>query len=172
MIIGKKYPQNTRAYTLLAEKLLRPIIETGNLACFSDLQGVLDDMAALSKTRKVWIDCFIRCVFIMMMFGRAEREGDWALHLTALRCMLPYFFASGHVNYARYGLYYLRSIESMPEDCHSRFMNGEHVMRHNAGIWNAIWSDMFIETTFMRYGHGNKVIIGITMKPETLKHGH
>ena len=169
MIIGKKYPQNTRAFRLLAEELLRPIVETRNLACFSDLQGVLDDIAARSKTSKVWIDCFIRCVCIMMMFVRAEREGDWALHLTALRCMFPYSFASGHVNYARYGLYYLLFMESMPEDCCSRFMNGEHVMRHNGGIWNAIWNDMFIETTFMRYDHGNKMIIGITMKPETLK---
>ena len=28
---------------------------------------------------------------------------------------------------------------------------------------------MFIETTFMRYGHGPRGIIGITLKPETLK---
>ena len=28
---------------------------------------------------------------------------------------------------------------------------------------------MFIETTFMRYGHGPRSIIGITLKPETLK---
>ena len=38
-------------------------------------------------------------------------------------------------------------------------------MRNNAGIWNAIWSDMFIDTTFMR----KKGIIRITMKPATLK---
>ena len=37
------------------------------------------------------------------------------------------------------------------------------------GLWNGIWSDMFIETTFMRYGHGPSGIIGITLKPETLK---
>ena len=28
---------------------------------------------------------------------------------------------------------------------------------------------MFIESTFMRYGHGKGGIIGITLKPETLK---
>ncbi|KAK5918218.1 hypothetical protein CgunFtcFv8_002999 [Champsocephalus gunnari] len=32
-----------------------------------------------------------------------------------------------------------------------------------------IWSDMAIETTFMRYGHGQNGIIGITLRPETLK---
>lgn len=48
-------------------------------------------------------------------------------------------------------------------------MKGEHVMRHNPGIWNGIWSDMFIESTFMRYGHGKGGIVGITLKPETPK---
>ena len=42
-------------------------------------------------------------------------------------------------------------------------------MRHVPGVWNGIWSDMFIETTFMRYGHGKRGIIGVTLKPETLK---
>ena len=49
------------------------------------------------------------------------------------------------------------------------FRMGNHVMRHQPGIWNGIWSDMFIESTFMRYGHGPGGVIGITLKPSTLK---
>ncbi len=49
----------------------------------------------------------------MMKLVRAEREGDWPLHLWAVEDMLPYFFASSHVNYARYGLYYLRSMQCL-----------------------------------------------------------
>ena len=44
----------------------------------------------------------------------AEREGDWFLHLATFTKMLPYYFAAGHVNYAMYGLYYLRSMEKLP----------------------------------------------------------
>ena len=47
-------------------------------------------------------------MFIIMAFLRAEREADWTLHLFAVEKMIPYLFVSGHVNYARYGLYYLR----------------------------------------------------------------
>ena len=47
-------------------------------------------------------------------------------------------------------------------------MKGQHTMHHNAAIWNGILSDMFIERTF-RYDHGPKGIIGITLKPNTLK---
>ena len=105
----------------------------------------------------------------MMMYICAEREADWCIHLTAVKEMLPYIFAAGHVNYGRYSLYYLRSMKVLPKSCQERFLKGEHVMRHVPGVWNGIWSDMFIETTFMRYGHGKRDIIGMTLKPETLK---
>lgn len=105
----------------------------------------------------------------MMMFVRAEREGDWPLHLWAVQEMMPYFFAAGHHHYARYGLYYLRSMERLPVEILEKFLKGEHVMRHKPGIWNGIWSDMYIETTFMRYGKGPKGIIGITLKPSAVK---
>ena len=68
----------------------------------------------------------------------------------------------------RYGLYYLRSMEHLPAEVQKDFMNGSHVMRRQHGIWNGIWSDMFIESTFMRYGHGPGGIIGITLKPSAL----
>ena len=74
--------------------------------------GVLNTVAAKSKTSKLWIDGLIKPVFLMMRFVRAEREGEWPLHLSAVSDMIPYFFAAGHQNYARYGLYYLRSMES------------------------------------------------------------
>ncbi len=87
-------------------------------------------------------------VFIIMRFVRAEREAEWLLHLEAFKQMLPYFFAAGHVHYARYGMCYLRAMEALPEEVLVRFMKGEHVMRHQRGLWNGLWSDMFIETTF------------------------
>ncbi len=45
------------------------------------------------------------------------------------------------------------SMTTLPRTVLERFMVGEHVMSHIQGVWNGIWSDMFIETTFMRYGH-------------------
>ena len=41
----------------------------------------------------------------------------------------------------------------MADDLLHEFLKGKHVMCHNQGMWNAIWSDMFIELTFVRYGH-------------------
>ena len=105
----------------------------------------------------------------MMAFIRAEREAEWSLHLWAFEQMIPYFFAAGHINYARHGLYYLRSMQRIPKEMLARFDKGEHVMWHRQGIFNGIWSDQFIESTFMRYGKGPGGIIGITLNPSTVK---
>jgi len=67
---------------------------------------------------------------------------------------LAYFFAAAHQNYARSGVMYHRAIENLPKGVHAYFLKGELVMRHMKGLWNGIWSDKFIESTFMRYGHG------------------
>ena len=50
----------------------------------------------------------------MMVYVRAEQEADWPLHILAKKFMKPYFFVAYHINYAHYGLYYLRSMESLP----------------------------------------------------------
>ena len=42
-------------------------------------------------------------------------------------------------------------------------------MRHQPGIWNGIWSDMMIETTVMRHGHGQNGMIGITLNQKALE---
>ena len=97
------------------------------------------------------------------------RETDWAFHLWAVKEMILYVFAAGHVKYARYGLYYLRMMECLPTEVLTRFLKGEHVMHHKSEFWKGIWSDKYIETTFMRYGHGPGGLIGITLSPSAVK---
>ena len=60
-------------------------------------------------------------------------------------------------------------MEKLPSSLFERFMKGEHVMRHQEGQWNGIWSDMYIESTFMRYGKGPGGLIGVTLKPSVVK---
>ena len=168
LLSGKKFPQNVRALRIVTEEILRPVLDDQGLHTTNDLLKYLDLKSQQSSTTKLWVDCLIKPVLIMMKFVRAEREGDWPLHLCAVEDMLPYFFASGHVNYARYGLYYLQSMQQLPSMLLEKFMAGEHVMRHQSGLWNAIWSDLFIETMYMLYGHGPAGIVGSTMNESTL----
>ena len=47
------------------------------------------------------------------MFIRATREVNWDLHLAAFRDMLPWFFITDRVNYARYGSAYLLEMTAL-----------------------------------------------------------
>ncbi len=165
MLIGKKFPMCMRALPMcmralrmVVEVILEPIINEHSAQGF---MATLEARALESKTCKLWLDCLVKPVLLMMTYVRAESEGDWLLHVYCVKAMMPYFFAAGHQNYARSGLVYLRAIENLPEIILPYFLKGKHVMR-------GIWTDMFIESTFMRYGHGRQGIIGITLKPETL----
>ncbi len=109
MLSGKKFPQNVRAMRMVAEEILRKVVRITDINNMDELMTLLESIAASSKTSKLWVDVLVKPVFIMMMFIRAEREGNWLLHLEAFRQMLPYFFAAAHVNYARCGLQYLRA---------------------------------------------------------------
>jgi len=58
----------------------------------------LEERSQQSKKVKLWVDVVIKPMFITMAYIRAEREGNWLLHLAAFRQMIPYFFAAGHFN--------------------------------------------------------------------------
>ena len=76
--------------------------------------------------------------------------------------MIPYFFSTGHWNYARDGVAYLNSMSKLSPSVLDAFLRGEHVERHRNGLWNAIWSDMMIESSYMNKGKGPGGLIGIT----------
>ena len=103
----------------------------------------------------------------MMVYVRAEREGEFALHLDV--SMLPYFFAVGHWNYVRDGVAYVQMMENLPDNVLKPLMKAEHVVRLQEGSWNAIWSDMAIESTYMKIGKGPSGLIGVTTKERTVK---
>ena len=71
------------------------------ICAFFNIMRLRAHRASRSRTSKTWVNNLIKPVLIMMQFVRAEREGDWPLHLAAVAAMMPYFFASGHFNYAR-----------------------------------------------------------------------
>ena len=115
MLLGKKFPMCTRALRMVVEVILIPIIDDLELTAqnYDVFMANLEERALKSKTCKLWVDCLVKPVLLMMKYVRAEREGDWLLHVHCVKVMMPYFFAAGHQNYARLGLVYLRAIENL-----------------------------------------------------------
>ena len=78
------------------------------------------------RTAKLWLQ-YMEMIGILRMFIKAERTGDWALHLQTIQAMLPYFAAAGHNLYAKSAHMYLQTMLELPEthpDIHSSFLNG------------------------------------------------
>ena len=62
----------------------------------------------------------------------------------------------------------LRSMKKLHAETLERLLKGEYVQRHRQGLWNGICADMFIETTFMHYGHRSGGLIGITLNKKAV----
>ena len=112
MMTGKMFPMNMRALRFAVMELLKGFID--DVYFFEDLEKIMEFLAQNSMIAEHWINNLIRPVLLMMLFVRAEREGEFPLHLYACHQMIPYFFAAGHINYARYGLCYLLTMSGLP----------------------------------------------------------
>ena len=116
----------------------------------------------------MWVDNVTKPTFLMIRFCRASHEGDWPLHIATAEAMVAYMFAANKYNYSRRGLYYVSSMTWLEPEILDRFCQGQQSLHHNSGIYNGQWSDMFIETNWMRKGHGPGGIIGVTESPQTM----
>lgn len=99
-------------------------MECSDIYIMDELIKYLDYFVDKSKMVKLWIDCLIKLVFIMMFYVRVEREGDWFFYLVVVRKMFLYFFFLFYVNYVRYGFYYLCFMESLDSEVLLYFMKG------------------------------------------------
>ena len=100
---GNAWPKAIRGLCMVVSALLEPLILSGKSTVAAIVEEL--EMARESWTGRIWVDCLITRVMIIHLYLRAEREGDWLLHVYALNRMIPYFFAAHHWNYARYILY-------------------------------------------------------------------
>jgi hypothetical protein len=132
----------------------------------------LNKLSASGRTGKLWVQ-YMKMVHIIMLFIRAERSGDWDLHLYSVQQMLPFFHAAGHLNYARSAHIYLQSMlrlkDTLPDDEYKRFTQGYFTIRRSDKFWSGIWSDMAIEQILMR---AMKTVGGLTtgrgLNPSTI----
>ena len=87
----------------------------------------------------------------MRLFVRSERTGDWHLHLYAVKQMLPYLHAAGHLHYAKSAHLYVQQMEELPAEIDILFAeSGYFTIRRSDKFWAGVWSDMTIEPVLMR----------------------
>ncbi|KAK3085631.1 hypothetical protein FSP39_006444 [Pinctada imbricata] len=122
---------------------------------------------AASATFQYW-DMFLQAVEILLQNIRAERYGDWNLHLISMKAMIPYFFVANRNNYARWTPVYVLDMLNIPMEVKSSFDTGVFAIRQKAGSFNGIWADMATEKTIIRDSKGHGGIKGITTQKTAL----
>jgi len=99
------------------------------------------------RTANLWMQ-YMSMVDILRKFLKAERTGDWNLHLQCLYDMLPYFAASGHNLYTKSVYIYLQKMTNLHMDnpeVYQHFTQGLHVVRRSERIWAGLSTDLVIE---------------------------
>ena len=74
-----------------------------------------------SKLFAFW-DSYIEMVELLLTFIRAEREGNWTMHLAATMEMTPHFFSMDRVNYSRWLPVYLADMDQLAVSLHLKFI--------------------------------------------------
>ena len=103
----------------------------------------------------------------MLMIKTIIKTSSDTLH--CISKMMKYFFAVGHVNYARFGIAYILNMSRLPSELRQSFFNEEYVMRQIDGHLNSIRPDMMIETIFICQGKGtlrDRSLVELSMNPE------
>ncbi|CAC5414988.1 unnamed protein product [Mytilus coruscus] len=126
-------------------------------ACESDVLKKLEatvrrktEILKQSRTAKLWLQ-YSEMVQVLRQFIKAERTGNWPLHLQSIQAILPFLAASGHNLYTKTA--YLMTMQSLDEDhpdVYANFINGNHVIRRSNRYCAEKSSDLFIEQVLMR----------------------
>jgi hypothetical protein len=116
------------------------------------LNAYTDKVRQTSRTAQLWIQ-YMEMVELLRTFVKAERTGNWQLHLSTLKQMLPYFTAAGHNLYAKSVYLYLADMQKLPTtnpELYEYFMKGYHVIRRSDRYWAGLSTDLVIEQVLMR----------------------
>ena len=105
-----------------------------------------------SKTSLLWI-MYMDMVDIFTTFIKAERTGNFLLHLQSIIYMLPYFAASGHFLYLKSAYCYVQQMQELQTKnpiVYECFLNGYHIVRRSDKFFAGIGTDLMIEQELMR----------------------
>lgn len=115
---------------------------------------------------------YVSMVQLLLEFIKAERTGDWPLHLSTTPGMVPQFFAMDRPNYSRWLLVYLTDMNRLPEThpavC-AEFMSGNHAISRSNQPFAQVWTDMALEQSINLDSKTSGGIIGISQKPGALQ---
>jgi hypothetical protein len=124
------------------------------MTAYTCINEKIEKLSSNSRTARLWAQ-YIEMVELVRLYIKAERAGDWDLHLYCVQQMLPYLHSAGHLNYAKTAHIYLQRMlelqKTMPQSELERFVGKAYfTIRRTDKFWSGTWTDMVIEQYLMR----------------------
>ena len=121
---------------------------------FQKLRNIWERSAETDRTIKLWYT-YCKGVELIKLYLRAEKSGDWDLHLYCIRQFLPFFHSGGHIAYAKSAHLYLQDMLDLknklsPEDFVNFTSMGYFTIRRSHKFWSGIFADQTIEQWLMK----------------------
>lgn len=126
---------------------------------------------ARSKLFSFWEE-YISMVLILLQFIKAERTGNWSLHLSSTAAMIPHFFSMDRLNYARWLPVYLADMQKL-EDKHPKvyqeFAAGTHSISRSRQPFAQVWADMALEQSVNLDSKSKGGIVGFSRREDAVE---
>ena len=122
-----------------------------------DIQKFCDMLAQknsllISKNLKLWFQ-YMDMLDVLRKFLKAEKTGNWKLHLQAMHEILLYLAASGHNLYTKSVYLYLQDmvkLQQLHPKVYAHFLQGYHMIRQSNRFWAGLPLDLAIEQILMK----------------------
>ncbi|CAH3175616.1 unnamed protein product [Porites evermanni] len=117
-------------------------------------------------------DEYCSMVTTLLQFLKAERTGNWKLHLSSTAAMLPQFFAMDRQNYARYLPVYLADMQKLElthPEVYKEFAEGNHSISRSGQPFSQVSTDMALEQSINADSKSSGGVIGISQSPSALE---
>ena len=146
-------------------------IESGFISFQDDYKSWISEKSKQSDRFKYW-SIFIDSIMpVIQDLTMSFRNGDWNLHLSAVRRALPLFFAFGHTNYCRWAPIYFEECKNLPNTfptLYDAFCRGDFVVHHTRRKGSAAPIDQALEKSYNKPAKGPGGIIGFTRRKESV----
>ena len=117
-----------------------------------------------SQQCKYW-DNVLRMIAVVKSLVKADRDGDFLLHVQAVGESLPIFASLDGLNYFHCAMFYYQTLKALPTTypyLYKEFLLGNFVVKAKKGFFNAVSADMALEQSINRSAKSTNGIIGQT----------
>ena len=157
----------TSSLYLLLQKTYSNDLDKGDETSLED--WCIEKAASCPQVHFWWM--ILQLELLVMIYVRSIREGNFLLYIDALTKIVPWFFALGHIHYARWIPVHLRDMVALKDthpDVYGEFLKGKFTVKKTTHSFSAMAIDQAHEQNNASI-KGDGGAVGLTQNPAALQ---